>query len=308
MYRLLLILVILCFTMTTATAQKPTQSNNTKAKYSIPFHLTEYNNIVITGVLNNQDTVDLMLHTAASDVTLTEEAFVRLKTVKLDGTVDGVKSWGGSTNSSDFSEGNSLAMGGLDWRDIKIWKDKYSGQHTDGKFGLDLFKNKIIEFDFDKEVLIIENKMPRKAKKYDKLPLLATSTDMYIKAICQIDSDSFENSFLIHTGYGGSILLDDDFANQNKIGQRIEITGERILKDAFGNEVITKKGTLPIFNIGEQQLANAPIGFFEGAIGRQKLSLIGGDLFKRFNWIIDAERESIYLKPNKLFSTKFASI
>ena len=308
MYRLLQILGLFFLTLTNTSAQKLTHSANTKAKYSIPFHLTEYNNIVIIGVLNSRDTVNLMLHTASSDVTLTEEAFVRSKTVKLDGTVDGVKSWGGGANSSDFSVGNLLAMADLSWQDIKIWKDKNSGQQTDGKFGLNLFENKIIEFDFNKGVLIVENKIPRKAKKYDKLPLLSTNNGMYIKAICQIDSDAFENSFLIHTGYGGNILLDDNFANQNKIGQRIEITGERILKDAFDNDVVTKKGTLPLFRLGKQQLVNAPIGFFEGAIGRQKLSLIGGDLFKRFNWIIDAEGKSIYLKPNKLFSTKFSNI
>lgn len=49
------------------------------------------------------------------------------------------------------------------------------------------------------------------------------------------------------------------------------------------------------------------IRFFKGAIGRQKISMIGGDVLKRFNWIIDAKREYIYLMPNSLFNTNFSS-
>lgn len=47
-------------------------------------------------------------------------------------------------------------------------------------------------------------------------------------------------------------------------------------------------------------MINIPVGFFTGALGRQKMSIVGGDLLKRFNLIIDAERANIYLKENKL--------
>ena len=74
------------------------------------------------------------------------------------------------------------------------------------------------------------------------------------------------------------------------------------------NTLISKKGILPYFKIGDFQLANVPIGFLEGTKGIQKMSFIGGDILKRFNWIIDAKREFIYLKPNGLFSTTFSAI
>lgn len=267
------------FLYITVTAQ--IRQANTKEKYSIPFQLTPYNNILIKAVLNNQDTVNVMLHTASSDVTLTEDALAKLKTIKFNGTVDSVKSWGGNSNSSDFSKNNSITIANMSWDNVTIWKDKNSGQQTDGKFGLNLFENKILELDFDKNLLTVETKIPRRIKKYHKFQLLIKNDDMFIKAVCQTDKDSFSNDFLIHSGYAGDILLDDKFVRENNIGQQINITGEKKLQDAYGNVLITKRGILSMFIIGKLQLANVPVGFFEGAIGRQQISIIGGDILKK---------------------------
>jgi hypothetical protein len=104
---------------------------------------------------------------------------------------------------------------------------------------------------------------------------------------------------LIHSGYSGAILFDDKFAAENLLAERLQITGEKSLKDSYGNILKTKQAVLPQFNFQKLILKNVPSGFFEGAIGQQKMSIIGGDVLKRFNLIIDAKREFIYLKPNK---------
>jgi hypothetical protein len=308
MHKSIFIFALLSFLVTAIPAQKLMQAQGTKEKYSIPFRLTPYNNIVIKAVLNNLDTVDLMVHTASSDVTITEDVFPKLKTIKFDGSVDSVKSWGGSNNTADYSKNNSLTIAGIRWDSITIWKDQNSGQQTDGKLGLNLFENKVLELDFDKNLLTVETEMPKKIKKYEKFQLILKNDEMFIKAVCQTEKDSFENEFLIHSGYGGDVLLDDKFVSENNIGQQINITGEKKLKDAYGNVLITKKGILPLFKIGRLQLTNVPVGFFEGAIGRQKISIIGGDILKRFNWIIDAKRQFIYLRPGSLFKTNSSDI
>jgi hypothetical protein len=50
-----------------------------------------------------------------------------------------------------------------------------------------------------------------------------------------------------------------------------------------------------------------PVGFFEGAIGKQKMSVVGGDVLKRFNILIGLDRTEIYLKPNSLFNNAFGT-
>ena len=50
---------------------------------TIPFRLTDHNNISIIAILNDADTLDLMFHTAANGVTLIQEVAENLKTIKL---------------------------------------------------------------------------------------------------------------------------------------------------------------------------------------------------------------------------------
>jgi hypothetical protein len=277
------------------------QQKNTASKdiYTIPFELTEANNISIKAILNNTDTVRLMFHTAASSVMLIEETTQKIKSVHFERT-DSVKSWGGSGNTSRYSKSNTLRIGALTWNNLPIWEDKNSGPKTDGKFGIDLFADKVIEIDFEKKLITLSPSLPSKAKQYEKLAITAGNDMMFVQASCKTDSTTVSNKFLIHSGYSGAVLLDDKFVADNKLGNQLTKIDEKSLKDSYGNVLKVKKAILPELLIGKEKLENVPVGFFEGAIGRQKMSIIGGDILKRFNIIIDAKREYIYMKANKL--------
>jgi hypothetical protein len=122
---------------------------------------------------------------------------------------------------------------------------------------------------------------------------------LFITGTSHIDSSKYENLFLIHSGYSGALLFDDKFSSETQIGKHIEITSEEELKDSFGNILKTKKGILPKFSLGEMQFFDVPVGFFEGTIGRQQMSVMGGGFIKQFNLIFDKNREEIYLKLRK---------
>ncbi len=263
--------------------------------------------MAVQAILNEKDTVQLMFHTAANALTLTEEAVKRLTTVQFDNATDSIKSWGGQANTSRLSKDNLLQLSGLRWQHTPIWENVNSGQGTDGKFGIDLFDNKVIEIDFDRQVIVIHADLPRKAKKYNKLPLIFENDNMFIEAVCVIGGHPLKNRFLVHSGYAGAVLLDDQFVKDNAVGDKLTVTGEKSLKDSFGNIVKTKKAILPALQIGQTQLTIVPVGFFEGAIGRQKMSILGGDVLKRFNIIIDAQRKYIYLQPGSLKTVNYTN-
>jgi Aspartyl protease len=273
----------------------------------IPFQLTEYNNISVQAILNEKDTVNLMFHTAASSVTLTEDAVKKITSLIFNNNTEGVKSWGGETNAARLSENNSLQIGAMQFKGISIWENKYSGQKTDGKFGIDLFKDHVIKLDFEKNRLIITSALPKDIHKYEKLKLILENDMMFLEAGCKTDTAVFTNRFLIHSGYSGAILFDDKFAGDNKLGETLKITGEKELKDSYGNTLKTIKAVLPVLKIGTVELYNVPVGFFSGALGRQKMSVVGGDILKRFQIIIDSKRAYIYLKANKLKKEKYTN-
>jgi hypothetical protein len=286
-------------------AQTSPETASAKQETVIPFHLTDHNNIAVQGILNRTDTVNFMVHTAANAVTLTEEALKKIKSLRFDRT-DSVSSWGGGGNTSRFSKSNTLEIGGLKWENVPIWENKNSGPDTDGKIGMDLFANQVIEFDFEKQELTLRSSLPNKISSYEKVPLIFENDYMFLEASVIIGNQSFKQHFLVHSGYSGAVLLDDAFAQKNKISEALTVVDEKNLTDSFGNVVKTKKAILPLFQLGKKQLSNVPVGFFEGAIGRQKMSVLGGDLLKRFNLIIDAQRTFAYLKPNNLLQMVYA--
>lgn len=288
--------------------QEKKQTGKLQSEYSIPFHLTEYNNLSVQAILNKKDTVQLMFHTAANDLTLTEEAVQKLKTIRFNDNTDSIKSWGGSVNTSRLSKNNAVQVAGLTWENVPIWENKNSGQHTDGKFGIDLFTNKVIEIDFDKMMIRIYTNLPAKSKQYGKLALVFENDNMFIGLDFKMGDTTLHNKFLIHSGYAGGLLFDDKFANENRLSEKLRIVGEKSLKDSYGNVLKTKKAIMPFVRIGNEKLVDVPVGFFEGAIGRQKMSILGGDILKRFNLIIDAERKFIYLKANRLAATDYFNL
>lgn len=276
----------------------------TGASIQIPFQLTTYNNLSIQAILNGVDTVQLMFHTAANALTLTEETVKQLKSIHFVASTDSVKSWGGQANSSRYSPKNQIQIGGLSWDNQAIWENQLSGQYTQGKFGMDLFKNWVIEIDFDQSVILLHKDLPSKIKDFQKSKLYTKDEMFFIEAACSIQDSVILERFLIHSGYAGALLINDQFAQLHQLGKQLPIVGEKKLKDSFGNTVISKQASLPLFTLAEKNLSNVAVGFFEGSLGRQPYSIIGGDLLKQFNMVIDAQRQFIYLKTNGLFHTE----
>ena len=273
--------------------------------YIIPFELTSNNNLSVKAVVNKKDTVHLMFHTAASSVTLIEESVKKLSSLHFSGA-DTMKSWGGSENTARFSKENTLQIGDLTW-ELPIWENKFSGPGTDGKFGPDLFKDKVIEIDFNKKVIVLHTSLPTKTRHYTKLKATFDHDMLFVDATCNTGSQIINNRFLIHSGYAGCILLDDKFVADHKLGTQLKVIDTKEMKDSYGNVLKVQKAILPRFRLGNTTLFNVPVGFFEGAIGRYKMSMIGGDMLKRFNIIIDAPRTFVYLQPNKLKKIPFTS-
>lgn len=272
---------------------------------TIPFTLTQYNNLSISTILNEKDTVNLMYHTASSAVFLTKKAVTRLSanTIDLDKTTS-LNSWGGESTAR-YSRNNTLRIGALSWDNITITEDEHSGRLTDGKFGNNLFQNKVIEIDYNNSLLIIHNSLPEIKEDYEQLNLVFKRGSMYLEGSIKIGAKEYKNEFLIHSGFSGTLLLDDAFVKKHDIMAQLEQIGESELKDSFGNVLKTKKMLLPEVQFGETIFSAVPIGLFEGALGRQHISVFGGDMLKRFNLIFDLQQAHIYLKPNGLFHAAF---
>ncbi|RYD70859.1 MAG: hypothetical protein EOP55_21545, partial [Sphingobacteriales bacterium] len=168
-----------------------TQQRKFSKDITIPFELTSSNNIRVKVVLNNVDTLKLMLHTASSDVSITEDATAKTKSLKFNRT-DTVSSWGSQHNTSRFSAQNKLDIAGLKLENIKLWENKNTGPETDGKFGLNLFADKVIILNFEKNIIKVSESLPSDLSSYKKFPLLVKDDSMFLNALCIVGNDTLE--------------------------------------------------------------------------------------------------------------------
>lgn len=270
---------------------------------TIPFILTESNNIIIQTVLNDFDTLNLMFHTAQGQVSLTEEAVSTIANKTFDKSEKAI-TWGGEATSR-YSLGNYMKIKEFEWKNITVWEDKNTGPHADGKFGPNLFQNKVIELNYDENIMVIHSYLPTIDKKFEQLDIVFQGHMMFLDTKYKIKRNRYDNKVLLHSGYSGSLLLDDQFVKTNKFGEQLEIISESELKDSYGNVLKTKKAILPCFSLGSTKLKDTPVSFFEGTLGRQHISVIGGNIIKRFNVFIDLQNAHLYLKPSHLATVPF---
>lgn len=293
-----------CYTQIKSGLAKLEDTSLTQAADTIPFQLTEANNISIEAILNKEDTVNLMFHTASNSVGLISKVVDEIAKLDMDNSVTG-NAWGG-TGTARYSKNNHLQIGDFSWDGLVVWESRHSGPDTDGKFGLHLFDHKVLEINYDEKALIIHHSLPQLPENTQQMDLVFNQDMMFLEGILEIDGHQIQNQFLIHSGYSGALLVDDEFANENQLGEKLEIISESELQDSYGNKMKTKKAILPALHIGKSDFSEVPISFFEGSIGRQKMSVIGGQMLRRFNLFLDLQKAQIYFQPNSQSTIPFS--
>jgi len=263
----------------------------------LPFTLTAANNIAVRATLNDVDAVNLMFHTAVDSVSLTRETIERLSHFEVADSVD-VKSWGG-TASARRSTGNTLRMGELAWRDLTIFETEQSGPATDGKFGPNLFAGRIVEVDYDAGEISIHAVLPPIGTEFQRLDLARRNGACYVTCPMIVAGEIHATEFMLHTGFGGTALLDQTFLREHGLDAKLAVVGESTLRDSFGNPVPTRTVRIPSLRLGPQEFVDVAVGTFDGRIGSDRASVLGAGLLARCHWILDPDHGHLYVAPRR---------
>lgn len=263
-----------------------------KAQETIPFRITKHNNIIVKALVNDKDSLDLMFQIAMEDASISPE---RIR--KADHIIF----------KDEISDKNTIKIGTKKYENIRFFDNELTGHEADGKIGTGIFKGKIFKIDYDNNQFVIYDKMPD-LKEYQSIPLFSENGQLYIVADNVIEDQQQEVYFLLQSGYSGGLIYSNEFADGKDLDKKLKITGEKTMKNSAGQTVITKQGILPFMKVGDFVLKDVTAGFFVGDIKIQKRNYFGADLLRRFNWIFDAERNVVYIKPSKYFSEPYYKI
>jgi len=199
----------------------------------------------------------------------------------------------------------SLEIETLKWEGLEIYPVQNSGQGTDGRFGWDLFKNKVLSIDYDKNLLIVHNELPD-VKNFTKSQLEKVETLFCLNGFISINNKNYNSRFLFDTGYQRALLLDSIILYEQSFPKDLNVIKTNQLRNGAGDIFITKVVEIPSLTFDGQTITKFPTQILnrENPAGF-KTHILGNELLKRYNTILDFRNQTIYLKKNELFELPY---
>jgi hypothetical protein len=261
---------------------------------SIYLRINDQNTIVVKAIFNEIDTLNLNFDTGTTELVLTNDVLKnKLKSSpKLYNTFYGLKI--GSTMYK-----------------TKVYDAELSGHGTDGRFGWDFFKSKIVELNYDKSVMIVHNMLPKSVatnQKFTKLKMEFFEDLFLVESEIKQYGVKNKDLFLFDTGYQRTAMLDNDLLKEGKFPTvKMEVINKAILKGAQGNDIPVITSNLKVLKIGKYKLKNVPIQqlTLSKPLKNKNIHILGNEVLKRFNMFLDFKNNVVYLKPNRLFDDKY---
>ncbi len=266
---------------------------------TIPFTLTAYNSIAVNAIINNRDTVKLHFDTGSFDFRLTKEG-IRTKTKLLANQPD-VATGKTAPNFGKMEKVSSIQLGKLLFTDPTVVVTGLTAHEMDGRFGWNLFEGKVVEIDYDRQLLIIRQTTPRRLKGYAKSPLKFIRSSVCITGEIPINNKLYTGDFMLDSGSDMALILDSTWATNQQFPMDLPLIKTKKFSDPRGVVYETKTVRLPLIRLHPFSLENVPTTLL-GSKNPAGFSInfLGNEVLKRFNTILDFKHDCIYLKPNKL--------
>lgn len=183
---------------------------------------------------------------------------------------------------------NELTIGNVRWTGISVTEVGNMKPYEDMIIGNTLFRDKIIELDYDRMQLTIHDQLPSKSKSYTKQLVIYEQNRPKFEAKFIHNSKTYKFWFLFDTGRNGTMLIGEDFTSKNNHWEELKelmIINERkiIRLDAI---IAGQKITDIVTNAANPE---KPQG---------RPTLFGNQILNHFNAILDNKNGTLYLKPN----------
>ncbi|PJJ66925.1 hypothetical protein [Chryseobacterium geocarposphaerae] len=264
-------------------------------KDTIPFILTEQNNIKIKGKLNKKYDVDLMFDTGASGFYLIKDAIKRYLNPN-----------GLQLTMKDISD-NDFKIGNLEWQHEQVYPIETTGHGCEGMFGWDTFDGKVVEIDYDKNMIIVHSQRPEISKDYEKFEMELMKEHFCINAEMEVNNKKFKSRFLFDSGFQKTLMLDNALIKKSGYPKaELPVIAKTVMYNSNKDEIPVETVLNEKLIFGKYVLKNVPaqINSYSQPAGFST-HFLGGEVLKRFNTIIDFQENVVYLKPNHLFNEAY---
>ena len=207
----------------------------------------------------------------------------------------------------------TLHLPGLDVEHLNFHLNDYDlltstyGIRIDGIIGYSFLKQFIVKVNYDRNMIEV---WKQGIIKYPRNGFLMKPTINGIPVFSATVEDErlSQGKFFFDTGAGLSLLMSDDYVKDSSI---FKDNKKMILTqvEGLGNKKKMRITTVKEVNIGPYQFKQVPAHIFKDDYNVTSYpdlgGLIGNDLLRRFNLIINYDEKEIHLKPNSHFRENF---
>lgn len=281
--------------------------------------ITKFTFIQLTGgviILRGQfdsfkDTLSFILDTGSGGISLDSATatYFGLQPTPSNRTIRGI---GGVKNVS-FLNNRKLHLPGLTVDSLNFHINDYGlltavyGERIDGIIGYSVFRRYILKIDYDSLEIEFWTKGTLKYP-HGGFLLKPAITMLPVQTARLKDELPIEGRFLIDMGAGLNLLLSTEFIKDSVFLRK---NRKLYIKEAegLGGKIDMFLTTIKEIKLGPYKFRNVPINVFEDVNNVTSYphlgGLIGNDLLRRFNVIINYEARDFYLKPNSHYDDPF---
>jgi hypothetical protein len=264
---------------------------------TIPFRLGWNNSIMVVARINDSPELDLMFDTGANGIVVSEKALGKDGAPIVEREVAAYGLGGASTVK--LSRRNRLAMGTIAWDSVSLVMNTSGGPNADGVIGYNVFDQRVVEIDYDQSVLVIHPSLPVKASGYVGYPLRFHDGLSFIELALDVGGRIVTGWFDFDTGSSGGIFLHKAFAETGALHGAMEHTGFDRLKGQGPNRVAVDNVVLPSLRLANATLRHVPTNVeLPTSAQGPPFNIVGNDVLKRFNAIVDYQHDTVYLTPS----------
>ena len=285
----------------------------------VPFSQLTGGIVILRARLGNfPDTLSFVLDTGSSGISLdsTTAEILELKPTPTERTIRGIA----GIRKVSFLYNQQLHFPGLVIDNLDFHINDYSiltavyGERIDGIIGYSVLSRYIMKLDYDSLKLDFYSKgtirYPRGGF------LLKPSVNMLVAQTAKVrDAETINSRFLYDMGAGVCMLLTKDFVNDSNF---ISKKRKRWIKEGegLGGKIDMELTVIKEVKLGPYRFRNVPVYIFDDVNNVTSYpylgGLIGNDILRRFNIILNYEKSDIYLIPNThyydLFDYSYAGI
>ncbi len=222
----------------------------------------------------------------------------------------------GGVSTVPISHDNMLHLEGLDINNINFYIDDIShitfqGEKLDGVIGYELLKDYVTLLNYEKNQLEFYPSNTKAFDTYNSVPFtLVEDLPTVSLSFTTTSGKTFAGNFYFDSGAGFSLSVNSSFAEKhNLLNEFDKKTKIPVMDASMSNSFENYMATLNQLTLLNYSFNDLPISVSmakSGASSSEKIDgILGIDIIKRFNVVLDYKKTSLILFPNSHYSNPF---